>query len=403
MPAQRARPSIAAEDASAHPAINGVQWWAAVLIACTATLLGIAFDSVTGSGELSVVFAVLYFLGCVAAALMVRQSGLFTAVVQPPIILFVAVPSAYYLFHHASIQGLKDILINCGYPLIDRFLLMFTTSVVVLLIGMARWYFGSRRPDADVDSAAEPTSTGALGVRAAALLAGATAAIKHAVDSIRGGATDEEDEEAVAPRRAARTDTGRRRANRPASARSRHARPPMDDRGAPEPRRRRHAAAADLDEYGEPPRRRRPAGEQDVPARRRRAPGDPEGYPSRRRDEQDPYAPPPRRRPPPEGYRREDPRRGYEGYRPPAEGYRPPAPGYRRDPEEYRRGEQSRPRPRPHRYLEDAPAEPPRRRPTGGANGGHHPVSRVRYRGEDTPDSGAPDPRPSRHSRGPRD
>ncbi|WP_322790764.1 DUF6542 domain-containing protein, partial [Mycolicibacterium fallax] len=220
MPAQRARPSIAAEDASAHPAINGVQWWAAVLIACTATLLGIAFDSVTGSGELSVVFAVLYFLGCVAAALMVRQSGLFTAVVQPPIILFVAVPSAYYLFHHASIQGLKDILINCGYPLIDRFLLMFTTSVVVLLIGMARWYFGSRRPDADVDSAAEPTSTGALGVRAAALLAGATAAIKHAVDSIRGGATDEEDEEAVAPRRAARTDTGRRRANRPASARS---------------------------------------------------------------------------------------------------------------------------------------------------------------------------------------
>ena len=33
-------------------------------------------------------------------------------------------------------------LINCGYPLIERFPLMFFTSAAVLLIGMPRWYYG---------------------------------------------------------------------------------------------------------------------------------------------------------------------------------------------------------------------------------------------------------------------
>ena len=94
-----------------------------------------------------------------AAVLAVRQSGIFTAVVQPPLILFVAVPTAYFLFHRAEIAGIKDILINCGYPLIERFLLMFTTSVAVLLIGMARWYFGA----ADRAGKATPKAGAAVG------------------------------------------------------------------------------------------------------------------------------------------------------------------------------------------------------------------------------------------------
>ena len=62
-----------------------------------------------------------------------QQSGLFTAVIQPPLMLFVVVPSAYFLLHSSEIDGLKDILINCGYPLIERFPLMFFTSAAVLL------------------------------------------------------------------------------------------------------------------------------------------------------------------------------------------------------------------------------------------------------------------------------
>ena len=53
---------------------------------------------------------------------------------------------AYFLFHGSHDGGLKDILINCGYPLIERFPLMFFTSAVVLLIGMVRWYTGMSCP-----------------------------------------------------------------------------------------------------------------------------------------------------------------------------------------------------------------------------------------------------------------
>ena len=93
------------------------------------------------------VFAASYALGCIFAVLAVRQTGIFTAVIQPPLILFVAVPTAYFLFHGAAFTGIKDTLINFGYPLIERFPLMFFTSAAVLLIGMARWYYGmsSRR------------------------------------------------------------------------------------------------------------------------------------------------------------------------------------------------------------------------------------------------------------------
>ena len=93
------------------------------------------------------VFAAAYVLGCIFAVLAVRQSGIFTAVIQPPLILFVAVPTAYFLFHGGQLAGIKDVPINCGYPLIERFPLMFFTSAAVLLIGMGRWYYGlsSRR------------------------------------------------------------------------------------------------------------------------------------------------------------------------------------------------------------------------------------------------------------------
>ena len=51
-------------------------------------------------------------------------------------------PGAYFLFHGGKIDGIKDLLINCGYPLIERFPLMFFTSAVVLLVGLVRWYIG---------------------------------------------------------------------------------------------------------------------------------------------------------------------------------------------------------------------------------------------------------------------
>ena len=105
-------------------------WWAALLIAITATAIGYVIDA--GHKELTHVFAGLYITGCVAAVLAVQQAGVFTAVIQPPLILFCAVPGAYWLFHGGKVGRLKDLLINCGYPLIERFPLMLGTAGGVL-------------------------------------------------------------------------------------------------------------------------------------------------------------------------------------------------------------------------------------------------------------------------------
>jgi hypothetical protein len=104
------------------------------VLAVTATAIGFAFDAGSGGKELTAVFSGAYVLGCVAAVLAVRHSGVFTAVIQPPLILFVSVPAAYFLFHGSSITGVRELVINCGYPLIERFPLMFFTSAGVVAL-----------------------------------------------------------------------------------------------------------------------------------------------------------------------------------------------------------------------------------------------------------------------------
>jgi hypothetical protein len=151
---------VTASHRSIHPNIPGVPWWAAVVIAVTATAAGFAFDAGSANKELTAVFSALYVVGCVAAVLAVRQSGVFTAVIQPPLILFCVVPGAYWLLRGAKITGLKDLLINCGYPLIERFPLMLFTSAGVLLIGMIRWYLGMAVSSTGAAHAASESSTG---------------------------------------------------------------------------------------------------------------------------------------------------------------------------------------------------------------------------------------------------
>ena len=309
-------------------------WWAAVLIAVIGTIIGFAIEAGSGSKELGGVFAATYALGCVVAVLAVRHSGIFTAVIQPPLILFVAVPGAYFLFHGAQFTGLKDTLINCGYPLIERFPLMLFTSAAVLLIGMARWYFavaGTAAPDADAAAAAEPGKIAGLVARFGAVFNRDAAAVaepkprrKHGIDR---------------PATAEKRPRSGRPAQRSSPTRSRHARPPLDDiteAGAERPRRQTaRRRPPEFDEADEVPRRRpRPPrdGDPRIPPPRRREP----------RERRDPYAPPARR----EGRHEQYPPYGpYDPYPP----YEPP---------------------------------PARRRPPP-ADSTHHPVSRVRYRGSD--------------------
>jgi hypothetical protein len=327
------------------PTIPGVPSWGAVLIAVTFTAIGFAFDAGSGSKELTLAFAVAYAVGCVAAAVAVRQASIFTAVIQPPLILFVAVPGAYFLFHGAAMDGLKDLLINCGYPLIERFPLMFFTSAIVLLVGLARWYMGMsgrRTTAAEPDEPAESRF----------------AAITAKISGLLTGDDEEDVEEAPAPRRSRQHSIDRSaRPARPAAAtaKPRNGRPVK----RAQPSRSRHARPPETEiiepvaERPERPRRPRPA--------RRSA---------------DPTLPPPEpRRRPRSSSTRESGRSGST-----RESGKQPPPNDRRSPYQ-----------RPDRHTRFDGFEPFEPHGTSGSNGNgsngtgsngsHHPVSRVRYRG----------------------
>ncbi|OBK75079.1 DUF6542 domain-containing protein [Mycobacterium sp. 1164985.4] len=348
MSAQRARSAVVADHRSAHPNLPGVPGWGAVLIAVTATTIGFAFDAGSGSKELSTVFAVCYVLGCLAAVLAVRQQAVFTAVIQPPLLLFVTVPGSYFLFTGGQFTGLKDLAINCGYPLIERFPLMFFTSAAVLLIGMCRWYIGmsARRasPSADEDSEA-PRSALATAVAAAA-----TAIVTKVKSLIASRRRDEDDEVAAPPRRrrpqsagrTARTDRAASRAGRPAADRSGRPR-----RTTSQSRHVRPPEVEPIDPLVERPRRARSG---------RHA--EPSG------------APEPRRRP-----RTPNPRQPG------------PPPSERRAGHERRGFDRAADRPERRRRFDNyEPREPHGRNGATNGNGTHHPISRVRYRGEEAGD-----------------
>src|SRR5262249_26450672 len=199
--------------------------------------------------ELTHAFAGFYIVGCLAAVLAVRQEGLFTATIQPPLILFCAVPGAYWLFHGRKTGHLKDLLINCGYPLIQRFPLMLGTAGAVLLIGLVRSYFGmSNRTRLAADT---PHHT-ATGSDKKSFIRGIVAKLSSYL-----GIDSEDDDgaelasgdakRARATTRKAAPKTGRashsgRSATRSTRTRSRHARPSPEDQDEPvaeRPRRRR--------------------------------------------------------------------------------------------------------------------------------------------------------------------
>ncbi|MEE2852589.1 MAG: DUF6542 domain-containing protein [Actinomycetota bacterium] len=367
MSAQRASSTVEGAHRSIHPNIPGVPWYAALLIAVTATAIGYGIDA--GHKELTHVFAGFYIAGCVAAVLAVRQDGIFTTIIQPPLILFAAVPGAYWLFHDAKVGRLKDLLINCGYPLIERFPLMLGTAGAVLAIGLARWYFGNGYKKTTTTNASEDASGGAS-VDVKSFFNGIVA---KAQSALQPDDDAENAEDTAGSRRGRRSGSSSRtrgttRTTRSARTRSRHSRESLGEGSEPAERpdrerrstRRGAASARDYDAT-EPPRRprRRPRPDAD-PDSRGQAPREPRREPRTRRN---PYE-----RPTPRSSRFD----GLESY---GDRYDPPSGTNYGS-----------------RYESREPYQPsyePRRRrpPSNGSNTTHHPISQVRYRG-----SGSQDP-----------
>ena len=322
------------------------------MLAVTGTAAGFAFDAGSGK-ELTTAFAALYVLGCVVAILAVRQSGVFTAVIQPPLILFCAVPGAYWLFHGAKFTGLKDLLINCGYPLIERFPLMLFTSGGVLVIGIIRWLL------AKVSHPAATATAEAAAGTSEAQPAGLASRLVSMFAGLRRESGDDDTAEkapkpgsrrthavgrSAKPARSAKSAESGRTGKRPAASRSRHVRPPLEEPADPTVDRARRS------------RSQRPARPREFdapePPRRSRAPRDPDLHDrSSREIRRDPHA-----------------RKGLPARR-----------GSRFDPYE------------PIEPYESAPPEP-RRRPVPNGAGSHHPISQVRYRGSTSADDPRNDP-----------
>lgn len=305
------------------------------------TLAGMGIEAGLGHQELGSPFAIGYALGCVLAVLAVRQSGVFTAVIQPPLLLFVAVPLAYYLFHNSAFSGLKEIAITCGYPLIERFPLMLFTTSAVLLIGLLRWYLALSRPggrNAAADRAPQPTG----------LFAGLSTKLSSAFAGT-GSVDEKPGQRAARPRHVGNRPSGNRPRKPQERTAERSRRPrPGDEEFAPQRPRRSTGRRVVGESSSESPRHR--SRDPRDPRDPRRAPQSPRRRePRERPDYQDPYPPRPVR-------------------------------GGRYEPYETGRGY------RPHPSYPPYPPEP-RRRPAPGRSETHHPISRVRYRDSDSRDN----------------
>ncbi|BBY14590.1 hypothetical protein MLIT_01820 [Mycolicibacterium litorale] len=349
-----------------HPLFPGLPWWGAVVLAFTTTAVGFAFDAGSGSRELSSVFSACYVLGCLLAVLVVRQAGIFTAVIQPPLLLFVTVPGAYFLFHGSEINGLKDLAINCGYPLIERFPLMFFTSAAVLLVGMARWYLGMSSRHGAAVSAPASTTAKAKTMKESPAAGGLVATLKNKVSGLIAAPASPGDEQDDEPPRRARNSQRPRRTTKPGTddraragretARGAAARKPAKRTGTPSRARHNRPPETEIIEpVVDRPRRPRSTSrtsESPEPRRRTRAQTPRDG-----REPREPRKVPPRER-----------RSAYE---------RPErTERSERRPERRSRSEGYDP------YESYEPLEPRSRN----GSSSHHPISRVRYRGAEDED-----------------
>ncbi|MGW5384723.1 DUF6542 domain-containing protein [Nocardia sp. NPDC003963] len=158
---QRVNSRVPAPQRSLLPTVPGVPAYAAVLIAAACTFLGFLIDALGDVTDLTGTFSAFYILGCLAAVAAVRFRGLFTTMVLPPLLLFVAVPIAYRQLTGTSTASLKDILLNLAIPLVHRFPPMMLATVLVLIVaGIRIAQFRSENAARETAAARRGTSWG---------------------------------------------------------------------------------------------------------------------------------------------------------------------------------------------------------------------------------------------------
>jgi hypothetical protein len=108
-----------------------------VLCAWGLTAIGVFID-MERLNRLGVVFQACYFLGCLLAVVVVQRKGLFGPMVQPPLILALAVPGVVLVAGSLPTGGILAAALATGTPLINGFPTMAITTGLTLAIGAFR-------------------------------------------------------------------------------------------------------------------------------------------------------------------------------------------------------------------------------------------------------------------------
>jgi len=232
------------------PTIKGVPWWGAVLIGVGATTLGAFIDTVIlddSSSALGRAFKICYILGCLLAALAVRQRALFTAAAQPPLIAFIVGVGTLYTLNSDSAEGMKSIVLKVVLPIATSFPWILLAFLLTLVVVGARWFLARPKGQALFGKAAR-TRTGSGGsnstkttsTKAAAgaqKAAGTTAAAKKSAPKKSASRPSATTRPATTKTAATKTGTSKTAAPAKKAARPPQARPDAAT-NAPQPARR---------------------------------------------------------------------------------------------------------------------------------------------------------------------
>lgn len=129
---------------------KGIPWWAAILAALVPAFIG-AFIDINSSKTVGWTFYVVFFVGALAAILLVQRRSLFGPMVQPPLVLAATVPTLVLLTGEPGKGGLSAMALGLGKPLIDSFPVMALTTAVTVGLGILRIFLqkNPNRPSKD--------------------------------------------------------------------------------------------------------------------------------------------------------------------------------------------------------------------------------------------------------------
>ena len=120
--------------------VLGLPGYAAITIAFGFTGLGVFIDlNINGLGS---IFKGCYFAGCVLAVCWVKRRALFGPMIQPPLLLAIAVPSVVLLSGNSSSGGSGGLIaraLSIATPLLNGFPTMAVATAFVLAIGIGRY------------------------------------------------------------------------------------------------------------------------------------------------------------------------------------------------------------------------------------------------------------------------